>query len=61
MLKQIIVVTSNLPILSNLISLFEFEAVIELEFKGQVFIEGHTNLTKSPNWFNVLQNTGQSD
>ena len=37
------------PLLSNSISLFEFEAVIELEFKGQVFIEGHTNLTKSPN------------
>ena len=46
MLKQIIVVTSNL---SNSVSLFEFEAVIELEFKGQVFKEGRTNLTKSPN------------
>ena len=54
MLKQIIVVTSRSsnkqpPLLSSSISLFEFEAVIELEFKNQVFKEGHTNLTKSPN------------
>ena len=61
MLKQIIVVTSNFPYFSSSISLFEFEAVIELEFKGQVFIEGHTNLTKSPNWFNSLRNTGLRD
>ena len=39
------------PLLSNSISLFEFEAVIELEFKDQVFREGHTNFT----------NTGQSN